>query len=160
MTVAIERPTLKPKNSQSIVQPISQSILSYAESSNELSKSRSRPRSVSSPVMSSSSSLSNMCNEYNASPSTSARIPKKRKAQQNEDAYIGAIESIAQSLKASPTSVSNVTDNTNPVDICMNFLGSLIKNLKLPEIRLDIMNTLIQTVIEASAIDLERSKKQ
>jgi len=58
------------------------------------------------------------------------------------------------------TSVSNVTDILDPVHACMSFLGSLIKNVQLPESRLDIMNTLIQTVIKASTIDVERSKKK
>jgi len=63
MIVAVEQPTSKATNSQSVVQPISQ--YSTTESSNELSKSRPKPYSLSSPVMSSSSSssLSNVCNQ-------------------------------------------------------------------------------------------------
>jgi len=160
--VAVEQPTSKATNSQSVFHPISQ--YSTIESSNELSKLRPKPCLVSSPMMSSSSSsssLSNMCSQYNATSSTYDCIKKKKHKIQNEDTYIEAIESIAQSLKTPlTTSVNNITDIIDPVDACMSFLGSLIKNLQLPESRLDIMNTLIQIVIKASAIDVERSKKK
>jgi len=109
MIVAVEQSTSKATNSQSVVQPISQ--YSTTESSNELSKSRPRPYSISSPVMSSSLSslLSNMCNQYNTTFSTYDCIKKKKRKTQNEDAYIEAIESIAQSLKTPlTTSVSNI----------------------------------------------------
>lgn len=44
-------------------------------------------------------------------------------------------------------------DNINPVDTCMSFLGSLIKTLQ-PEMRLEIMNSLVQTVLKACAINI------
>ncbi|XP_036150677.1 uncharacterized protein LOC118648473 [Monomorium pharaonis] len=93
--------------------------------------------------------------------SSTTHNPKKQKIK-NGDAYVEAVESIAQSLKMPLTPVTPVnvaTDSTDPVDTCMNFLGSLIKNIRTPDLKLDIMNTLVQTVVNASLTDLERVKK-
>lgn len=97
---------------------------------------------------------------YSERATPSGRIAKKQKTQ-SEDIYVDAVQSIAQSLKTPlPTSINNVTDNDEPINTYMKFLGSLLKNFKCPQLKLDIMNTLVQTVINASAVDLKRTKEQ
>lgn len=85
-----------------------------------------------------------------------------RSKRNNDDVYVEAIETIAQSLKT-PLSIPSVNNTTNSttdsIDTCMNFLSSLLKKIQSRDIQLDIMNTLVQTVINASITDLERAKR-
>ncbi|XP_036150711.1 uncharacterized protein LOC118648500 [Monomorium pharaonis] len=65
--------------------------------------------------------------------SSTTHNPKKQKIK-NGDAYVEAVESIAQSLKMPLTPVTPVnvaTDSTDPVDTCMNFLDPLLKIYEL-----------------------------
>jgi len=55
--------------------------------------------------------------------------------------------------------VNVVTDSTDPVDTCISFLGSLIKKIQSLDLRLDTMNTLVQTIINASVSDIQRAKR-
>lgn len=48
-----------------------------------------------------------------------------------------------------------INSTTDSIDTCMNFLGSLLKKIQSRDIQLDIMNTLVQTVINASVTDLQ-----
>lgn len=84
------------------------------------------------------------------------RNPKKRKLNKpkDEDVYVKAIESIAESLKIpSPTPVNVMKDIADPVDACMSFLGSLLKKIQSRDKQLDVMNNLVQTVMNASLTD-------
>ncbi|XP_046386397.1 uncharacterized protein LOC124156110 [Ischnura elegans] len=46
-----------------------------------------------------------------------------------------------------------------PVDACMSFLGSILKQFQSEELRLEVMNTLVQTVITARTSDLVKAKR-
>lgn len=115
----------------------------------------------SSSVLSSAQSLSNIY-DVSQAPST-VRNRNKRKCR-NEDVYVEAIESIAQSLKT-PLSTPVITtpvitsNSTDTIDTCMSFIGSLLKKIQSKELQLDVMNTLVQTVINANVTDLERAKR-
>lgn len=95
VAVAVDQPISKPKHFQSISSSTSRHWMSSASSSSNhynASPSNASPSNASP----SNASLSNE-SLSNASSSTYTRIPKKRKAHnQTKDAYIGAIESIAQ----------------------------------------------------------------
>lgn len=103
------------------------------------------------------SQSSDICNTSQSLPIV--RNSKKRKLN-SEDVYIKAVESIAESIKMPSTPVHVKTDSTDPVDTCVSFLRSLLKKIQSRDIQLDVMNTLVQTVVNASTMDLERAKRK
>lgn len=81
---------------------------------------------------------------------------KKRKS----DNYAGAIEALADSLKqpivvnSSNASTNRSLNDADPVDACMAFIGSVLKRFKNKTFKFEVMNTLVQTVINASTENL------
>lgn len=112
---------------------------------NTLSVASSRP----------SSSTSSILNEEMPNKS-SCRTSKKRK--QSEDVYVDAIHSLAQTLKTSTTPINNpINKDEDVVNNCMKFIGSLLKDFPNSELKLEVMNTLIQTVINVKTEYLIKS---
>ncbi|KAJ4428481.1 hypothetical protein ANN_24518, partial [Periplaneta americana] len=75
---------------------------------------------------------------------------KKRKSQPGQGAFAMAFESIAYSLSQPITMAAP----SCPVDTCMTFLGSVLKEFKSEQLKLDVMNSLVQAVINAKSTDL------
>lgn len=48
---------------------------------------------------------------------------------------------------------------SDPVDICMAFIGSMLKNFKNKILKFEVMNTLIRTVINATTENLENARQ-
>lgn len=94
-------------------------------------------------------------------PSVSQGSQKKRKTSQFDDlqSYVGAIESIADSLRQ-PQSIPSAIESRSldPVDSCVRFLGSILKEINCEELKLDVMNTLVQTVINAKTNDIQKTQ--
>lgn len=93
-----------------------------------------------------------MLNEIMSNKS-SCRSSKKRR--QSEDVYVDAINSLAQTLRT-PTN-NPINEDENVVNNCMKFIGSLLKEIQSSQLKLDVMNTLIQTVINAKTEYLRNS---
>lgn len=55
-------------------------------------------------------------------------------------------------------STNNPSNNISDPDICMIFMGSMLKRFKNETLKLEVMNTLIQTVINANTQDLETTR--
>lgn len=114
-----------------------------------------RPAPAMSPANSTSSEVSTCARSVRSLPKTA----KKRKS--NEDPYADTIQTIVDSLKqpiavkSLDTTVNNHSSNTSdPVDACMAFVGSILKHIKNEVLKLDMMQVLVQTVINASTQDI------
>lgn len=87
----------------------------------------------------------------------------RKKCKTNTDVYAGAIEALADSIKqpiivkSTNASTNNPSNNiSDPVDMCMIFVGSMLKRFKNE--KLEVMNTLVQTVINTNTQDIETAR--
>lgn len=105
--------------------------------------------------------------------SSAHQKPRKKSKLNSEDAaYTTALEALANSMKQPiiiksidqqdgtylKDSTKNSSNILDPVDTCMAFVGSIVKRIKNEILKLDIMNTLVQTVINASTENLENER--
>lgn len=96
------------------------------------------------------------------------RVQGKRK-RGNEDAYANAIASVAESLRQ-PIVIANGNNNNNShvptissedgISGLLMFLGSIIRSIENEELRLDLINNLVKTVVNCRTLDLERSRSR
>lgn len=66
-------------------------------------------------------------------------------------------------IKSTDASKKNLSNNmSDPVDTCITFVGSILKRFKIETLKLEVINTLVQTVINAinaSTQDLESIRR-
>ncbi|XP_032689109.1 uncharacterized protein LOC116852656 [Odontomachus brunneus] len=105
---------------------------------------------------------SGVCSNVCSSQSLTKTAKKRKSSKCNNDTYSDDIKITADTLqqpivvKPPDIAVNNLScDTSDPVDACMAFVGSLLKNIKNKVLKLDVMHVLIQTVINASTTDLE-----
>ncbi|KAK0179417.1 hypothetical protein PV327_005172 [Microctonus hyperodae] len=96
--------------------------------------------------------------------SVSQRRSKKRSRHDStEDNFSGAINNLAKSLKK-PIVISNIQDthcsSEDPsINGLLSFVGAMLQSFQDEELKLEVMSTLSQTVINARTLDLQLSKK-
>lgn len=81
----------------------------------------------------------------------------RNKSKTNINVYAGAIEALADSIKqpiivtSTNASANNPLNNiSDPVDMCMIFVGSMLKYFKNEMLKFEVMHTLVQIVINAN----------
>lgn len=87
------------------------------------------------------------------------RGSRKRRREEDEDSEV--LNSIAESLRQpvtvlAPPAAQNVM---SPVIACTNFLAALLNDFKSESLKLETMGTLVQTVINAKALDDSKNKE-
>lgn len=96
--------------------------------------------------------------------SVSQRRSKKRSRHfSTGDNFSGAINNLAKSLKQ-PIVISNIQDthrsSEDPtINGLLSFVGAMLQSFQDEELKLEVMSTLSQTVINARSLDFQRSKK-
>ncbi|XP_071653675.1 uncharacterized protein [Temnothorax longispinosus] len=109
-----------------------------------------RPSLSISPAIPSSSGVSTAC------PPPSHSKAKRRKTT-SDDAYAEAVQSLADSIRQPiVTQVAKTDSPPETVDGFLMFLGSILRNFQNEDLRLDVMNTCLQTCINARTADLQR----
>ncbi|XP_069700086.1 uncharacterized protein [Periplaneta americana] len=136
--------------SQSLLSPAAEEYANVQATTSNVNTAAVPTRSLSSPSSSSSGSGVSSGSGSRAGPST-----KRRKIHPGQGAYAVALESIADSL-SQPVTVTAQSAPACPVDACMALLGSMLKEFRSEQLKLDVMNSLVQAVINAKSIDLEK----
>ena len=90
--------------------------------------------------------------------------PKKRTRQDSEeDDFLKAINNVADALRQPTVVTNNLNARCSSEDQAVNgflsFIGSLLQSFHDEELKLQVMNTVTQTVLNAKTLDLERAKK-
>ena len=88
-----------------------------------------------------------------SAPPQSQTPTRRYKQKRNDDpGFSVAIQVIAETLKEHPA--PQPPTDIDPVDACMNFLGSMLKTLNSKILQIDVLNDLVQTVLAAKSKDL------
>lgn len=90
-------------------------------------------------------------------PSPSSFESTKKRKVTSGNAYAEAVQFLADSLRQ-PIVVAKSDSPSDTVDGFLTFLGSMLRNFQNKELQLDVMNTCIQTCINARTVDLQRSQ--
>lgn len=88
--------------------------------------------------------------------STTRPVKKRRISSESNDTYVGAITSIAESLRQSVSTAVHESRPLSTVQTRMKFLESILNEIQSKELQLDVISTLVQTAINAKTADMKK----